>query len=224
MKIKMFPLTVLLLSLSWHSRGQTASVDTLVQTLFFSLKNKDEKAYMKIFPSYQETRNMFRKSVEKMKDNATAAPAGINMDSVLDAEFSKFTEETYKTEIQEALKKSFQSVLKQGEEKGLNWNRIELASYRLDTIKETDMNLSSVKGILNIKDSAREYEVFFTDVLFFEDEQKWYGASLNKIVRKGEQMENEDTSDSSVPDEKTETKQPPAPPAKSKKPPQKPKR
>lgn len=220
----MFPLTVLLLSLSWHSRGQTASVDTLVQTLFFSLKNKDEKAYMKIFPSYQQTRNMFRKSVEKMKDNATAAPAGINMDSVLDAEFSKFTEETYKTEIQEALKKSFQSVLKQGEEKGLNWNRIELASYRLDTIKETDMNLSSVKGVLNIKDSAREYEVFFTDVLFFEDEQKWYGASLNKIVRKGEQMENEDTSDSSVPDEKTETKQPPAPPAKSKKPPQKPKR
>ena len=172
MKIKMFPLTVLLLSLSWHSRGQTASVDTLVQTLFFSLKNKDEKAYMKIFPSYQETRNMFRKSVEKMKDNATAAPAGINMDSVLDAEFSKFTEETYKTEIQEALKKSFQSVLKQGEEKGLNWNRIELASYRLDTIKETDMNLSSVKGILNIKDSAREYEVFFTDVFFFVEVQK----------------------------------------------------
>lgn len=219
MNVRILPVVVLF-SFSVPAISQSSSVDTVVQALFLSLKHKDEKAYMNIFPSYTLTKNMFRKSVDKMKGKMDIPDTNFNMDSLLDVEFGKFTEEAYKTEIQGNLKKSFQSVLKQGEERGLNWSRSQLSGYNLDTLTEPGTGTKAVKGTLALADSAQEYELFFTDMLFFDEEGKWYGASLNNITRKGEHAENADADGLPPVDEPAPQK--PAP-AKTKKPAGKPK-
>ena len=215
-----FPGALLLLLIPATSAAQTASVDSLVHKLFLSLKNKDEKSYIDLFPSYTLTKNMFRKSVEKMKGNIAIPDAKINMDSLMDAELDKFTEDTYKADIQGNLRKSFQSIIKEGEYKGIKWSRSQLASYTLDTINEPDIDVTSVKGMLNLTDSANEYELYFTDILFFEEDKKWYGASLNKLVRKGDGAENDVRDDEIVVDTTVNDKapkKPGVPPAPAKK-------
>lgn len=217
-KTRFFIALCFLLFSSVKVQAQIKDKDTLVQRIFTAVRNNDEQAYLKLFPSFNQLQAIFNHMLDNMKDSS--------MQKVLRQQFQQLKEEEYNRKLMEELKISFQQLMQKGREKGINW--VDL-TYVGSSTKEEDVDElvgRQFSGIIQLKDARQEYDLHFSDVIWSEPAKAWFGAMLNGITLKGEPLKSpleefrEVDSALMVTDSIliTEEVQPPPPPPPAKKP------
>jgi hypothetical protein len=185
--------------------AQEKSADTMVHKVYRALKSKNETAFISLFPNYEQMKRFLRQSVEaELKQTKDPSAAKMSVDSLMEMMMGQMTEEAFNTQMKNEFAHSFHSILEAGEAKGINWNNTVLTHYTLDSLVEE--SFPSMKGVMDLKDGEKEYQLAFNQIVWLDKEGGWFGISLRNIVHKGESLE--DAADEELPP-------PPPPPAKN---------
>src|SRR5215213_5229767 len=114
-KIKVFAVLVFLF-FSIASHAQVENRDTLIQRIYLSLKNNDEKAFMKLFPSYEQIKLIVNDMIVNIKDSATKA--------MMSKAFLQINETMYAEKISKDMAVRFRETIQKGKDKNINWSEI----------------------------------------------------------------------------------------------------
>jgi hypothetical protein len=156
--------------------AQVKSVDSVVSRAFNSIKNEDEQAYLKLFPTFAQLKTLLNDIVKSVPDSAQKM--------TLAQAFSKIDEETFNSELKTKTGKSFREFISDGKMKGIVWSRTRLDSFTTTEEKESAIDLKKVSGKLFFSDQDKEYVIRFSDIIWFKDEQGWFGFEMNKVQKK----------------------------------------
>lgn len=191
--------------------AQVKNADTMIHKLFISLKNKDEKAFITLYPNGQQMASLMRgmmetmfKSEEMQKMMAMDEKSkNMNIDSLISAQISQVTKPEAQAEMQKSFGKSFQDIIEKGEKKGVAWSGAQLVSYTLDSSdqaggdQEAKMfagaGIKNLKGVIDFKAGGADYQMNFDKVLYIPSEGGWFGGEFKQVIKKGESfvVENE---------------------------------
>src|SRR4051812_48391273 len=103
--------------------AQLKSRDTLVQRTFAALKNHDQEAFLGLFPSFAQVKEMLHNIAMSMADTA-------QRNEVL-SQFAKLTEEDFRSKLKENFANTYRQLLKQTGKPGNGWSsaRFDSASF-----------------------------------------------------------------------------------------------
>ncbi|HEX8314032.1 MAG TPA: hypothetical protein VF609_03520 [Flavisolibacter sp.] len=201
--------------------AQIKSADSIINKLFTSLRNKDEKAFITLYPNGQQMASLMRgmmetmfKSEEMQKMMAMDEKSkNMNIDSLINAQISQVTKPEAQAEMQKSFGKSFQDIIEKGEKKGVNWSGAQLVSYTLDSSaqagddQEAKMfagaGIKNLKGVIDFKASGTDYQMNFDKVLYIPSEGGWFGGEFKQVIKKGESFALEQSADAAATDSAT---------------------
>jgi len=163
--------------------AQFKTVDSLVHSAFNSIRNVDEQAYLKMFPTFPQLKTFFNGLVNSVSDSTQKA--------AMAKAFSMIDEETYNSEIKSKMVKSFQEFISNGRLKGIDWTRARLDSFTTSE-DEHDIDFKTLHGKLYFTEQGNEYVVPFSDIIWMKEEQGWFGFEMKRILKKGEDLLNDD--------------------------------
>lgn len=218
MKItKPFVFLFALLAASQLLHAQVQTADSLVRKIFNSLKAKDEKAFVSLYPNGQQFGRFMRTVMEgamkseQMKEimSLDEKTKNLNLDSLIDAQVAMFMMPEMVNKMQADFAKTFQRIIEKGEQKGVNWSQAELKSFTLDSSAvEGDENmplqlagLKEAKGVIDFSVGDSAYQLAFNKMMFIQSEGGWFGAEFPQLARKGESL----APDPSAEDDEEET-------------------
>lgn len=228
-----------------HAQVKTA--DSLVHRIFASLKAKDEKAFVALYPNGQQFGRFMRTIMEgAMKSEQMKEVMGmdektknLNIDSLIDTQVAMFMMPEMVNKMQADFVKTFQRTIEKGEQKGVNWSQAQLTGFTLDTSAvKGDENmpfelagLKEAKGVIDFTVGDSAYQLAFGKMMYIQSEGGWFGAEFPQLARKGESLapdptgKDEDEEETTVMMEEAPAKKPAATKAKAgaKKPAAKPK-
>ena len=200
-------LIALLLTIK-NADAQVTNVDTMVHKIFAVLKAKDAEGFVALYPNKDQmlklTRKMMTGLANEIKNakaaNPSSEPNSMNLDSIILAELQKKATPEEMGKMNKKLEKDFAKTIEQGEEKGVNWNAIQLINYTIDTVSMNDESMrkmfgegyKGMKGVLHFKSADSAYQLSFDQVMFIPEEGGWYGVSFKKLAREGEPVEEEE--------------------------------
>lgn len=203
-----FVFTVCLFAAS--ANAQVKNADSIIHQLFTSLKNKDEKAFVTLYPNGQQMAGLMRGMMESMfkspemqqmmamDENAK----NLNVDSLIDAQLAQVTKPEAQAEMQKGFAKSFQEIVEKGEKKGVNWSQAQLVSVTLDSTAEIDSEemkmfagagVKNMKGVVDFTAGGTAYQMNFDKVLYIPSEGGWFGGEFQQVIKKGESFTAENT-------------------------------
>jgi hypothetical protein len=187
------------------SQAQVIHPDTMVHKIFVALKNRDEKAFVALYPNKEQMLKLFSRimsglTVELAKMDTT------NKQDVSPEELNKLMLEKMKEkmsgeEIDKEYRKvarNFNQLIEQGQQKGIEWKKIVLSRYTYDTARLKDDaaikffgsdEVKSMKGVIYFKSGADAYQVSFKEIMFLPDEGGWYGGELHSLKKQESQTE-----------------------------------
>jgi hypothetical protein len=183
-------------------KAQVSNQDIIIHKLFATLKAKDEKAFVALYPNPTQLGKVVRVMMEQvlkseqmqMMMSADEKSKNLNIDSLINTEVAKVNKPEAVTEMEKRFGKSFQKTIEAGQNKGVNWNEAKLISYTTDTVAganpEMEMfkasGIKNLKGIIdfNVGDSA--YQMSFDKIIYIPAEDGWFGGEFGQIIRKGE--------------------------------------
>jgi len=181
--------------------AQVSSPDTMVHRIFASLKAKDQKAFVSLYPNARQFGAFIRGMMETMlktpemkkmmeKDEKSK---NMNVDSLIDAQVSAASEPMAFAKMQSEFGNIFQKIIEKGESKGVKWNEATLTGYTLDSTTTEEGNpfqpsMKTLKGVIsfNVGDSA--YQLAYDKIFFLPAENGWFGAEFKQLARKGESL------------------------------------
>jgi hypothetical protein len=185
-----------------HAQVQTA--DSLVHKIFNSLKAKDEKAFVSLYPNGQQFGRFMRTVMEgamkseQMKEimSLDEKTKNLNLDSLIDAQVAMFMKPEMVNKMQDDFAKTFQRIIEKGEQKGVNWSQAQLKSFTLDSSAvEGDENmplqlagLKEAKGVIDFTVGDSAYQLAYSKMMFIQSEGGWFGAEFPQLARKGESL------------------------------------
>jgi hypothetical protein len=166
-----------------RAHAQEKDPNQLVQKLWTAVKNSDEQAYLKLFPNYEQMRALFKSIYEQVKDSAIKAS--------IEKEFIAMTEEQFKEKILPSFTEEFSRFLVNARQRGIDLNALHFVNMEYDTInrRELGFNYHTLKGTIYLKNDTADYELSFSESIWSEADQGWYGAMLGRIKKKGEKEE-----------------------------------
>jgi hypothetical protein len=170
--------------------AQEKSADTMLHKIFRALQTKDEAAFLSLFPDYKQMNRFLKESMVQQLHRSIGpdSTSKINVDSLLESSMEKMTEETFKSEMHKEFTASFYAILKEGEDKGLTWNKAVLVDYNLFYVSDEE-GFPAYDGILHLKEGGKEYKVAFDQVIDMEKEGGFFGVNLKKIVKGNESLD-----------------------------------
>jgi hypothetical protein len=177
-KVAVFLLVLFFTSFSIHAQ----ELDNHMKKVVRSLKQKDEKAYLQLFPTYEQMVDFLKQVLEQTSD-----ASDITKDSLMQVTMKGFTKEKYENDIEGKLAVAFRNFLEEGETKGLNWTDIEFAGYTADTSDiEKVEGMQSATGKIFVKFNDKDYTITYSDVIWMNNQQAWFGILLNGVLKPGE--------------------------------------
>lgn len=204
-------LLIAVLTAATGVRAQVQNADTMINRLFATLKAKDEKAYVALYPNSQQLGRFMKKIMQTQRNVMTAlqqtdssqgkGQSPVNMDSLLrsvdsmmTAQLAEMTKPENYAAMEKKFAKSFAPVLQQGEAKGVNWAAATLTGYRLDSTVQTDSaavkmlgaDFKSLKGVLDFTSGGKAYQLSVDNVVYLPEEGGWFGGDFGEVIRKGE--------------------------------------
>ncbi|MDQ3279686.1 MAG: hypothetical protein M3Q06_15275 [Bacteroidota bacterium] len=209
-----------------HAQVKTA--DSLVQRIFASLKAKDEKAFVGLYPNGQQFSRFMRTVMEgamksdQMKEMMSMdTTKKINIDSLIDAQVAMFAQPQMVQQMQTEFAKTFQQVIEKGEKKGVNWNQARLTGFTIDSssVKGDESmpfdlaGLKEAKGVIDFTVGDSAYQLAFGKMMYIQSEGGWFGAEFPQLARKGESLAPDPAAEEEGAEparEKTSTKKPAA--------------
>jgi hypothetical protein len=220
------------------AKAQVSNADTMIHKLFTTLKAKDEKAYVALYPNATQFGTMMRVMMERMLNSEQMKQMmamdekskNINIDSLINTEVSKLNNPLIFGEMQKDFAKDFQKIIEKGEKKGVNWSEAKLESYTIDSsaLDDEDMKMfqgsgiKNMKGIMNFTVGDSAYQMSFTKIVYLPTEGGWFGGEFPQVVRKGESLsslneghenlnqriDNAQSGEGALPSEKSKIKSP----------------
>ena len=208
--------------------AQVSSADMMIQKLFTTLKNKDEKSFVALSPNAKQMGGLVRSIMETMfkspeMKNMMAMDEkskNMNIDSLIDAQVSQVTKPETQAEMEKSYAKNFNETIEKGEKKGVNWSQSKFVSVQMDStadIGDEEMKMfagagiKNLKGVIDFNSAGTDYQMNFDKVLFIPTEGGWFGGEFKQVIKKGESFAAE-TPDKDVEADTitTETKKPAA--------------
>lgn len=205
MKItKRLVLCFALIAASQLLHAQVRTADSLVHKIFASLKAKDEKAFVALYPDGQQFSRFMRSVMEsamksdQMKEMLSMdTTKKINVDSLIDAQVAMFSQPQMVQQMQAEFAKTFQQVIDKGEKKGVNWSQARLTGFTIDSssVKSDESmpfelaGLKEAKGVIDFMVGDSAYQLAFSKMMYIQNEGGWFGAEFPQLARKGESLE-----------------------------------
>jgi hypothetical protein len=191
------------------AEAQVSNADTMINKLFTALKNKDENAFVALYPNGKQMTTMMRGMMEQMFKSEEMQKMmsmdekskNMNIDSLINAQLSQLSKPETQAEMQKSFGKSFQEIVEKGEKKGINWSEAQLVSYTLDSSAKADdaemkmfagSGIKNLQGVIDFKAGATDYQMNFEKVLFIPSEGGWFGGEFKQVIKKGESFAQED--------------------------------
>lgn len=164
---------VTICTLAAHS--QTTSKDEMVKKIFTTFKNKDEKAFVHLFPDAATMKSFFFGMAEK--DTSIRAEEK--------EEMKTFMNSMTDSSLQVEYLKDFNRFLRKGEKHGVEWSRADLVSYTADSAisNDDDLKVPMLKGKIYFNVDKKEFFLAFSEVIWLE-QKGWYGVNIEKIDEK----------------------------------------
>lgn len=184
---------------SQTSFAQVQSPDTMVHSIFATLKAKDEAAFVKLYPNSAQFSRFMRtlmeqafKSEQMQQIMALDEKAkNLNVDSLINAQAAAFSDPKEIEKLAAAFGGEFQKIIKKGESKGVKWSEAKLTSYTIDTAsRATDDPLKpkEMRGIIDFTVGDSAYQLAYEKVMYIPGEGGWFGAEFSQLARKGESL------------------------------------
>lgn len=204
----LFPLSLFASAAS----AQVSSPDSMIHHLFNSIKNKDEKAFVTLYPNTQQMNKLVRgmmetmfKSEEMQKMMAMDEKAkNMNIDSLIDVQLAQMNKPETQAEMQKSYGESFRSIIDKGEKKGVNWSQAQLVSFTIDTTANTGdeemrmfagSGIKAMKGVIDFRAGGTDYQMNYDKVLYIPSERGWFGGEFKQVIKKGESFAQEGSDD-----------------------------
>lgn len=185
-------------------RAQVSQPDAMVQKIFATLQNKDEKAFVALYPNAAQFTKLMRSMMEQMlntpevKQAMAADPTAknLNVDSLINAEVSKISDPESFAQMQKKFSSSFQQIIEKGEKKGVNWSNAQLTNFTIDTTAALDGELAALKptgikamsGVIEFRSNNTDYHMSFDKVMYLPEEGGWFGGEFPQLARKNESL------------------------------------
>jgi hypothetical protein len=168
---------VILMLASLPAKSQEKDLNILLQKAFASLKEDNQDAFIKLFPSYEEMKDLILQTSAKITDSS--------LKQVFTNEYNGFTPQKYSGNFIPGQKNSFNTFLKEIKEKGIDTTRLE---YIRDIVEAPKVDgakgYKKANGIIVLKNDKEEFELSFSEVVWSEKAQGWFGINLGTIKRK----------------------------------------
>ena len=209
------------------TQAQITSPDTLVHRIFTALKNKDEKAFVALYPNQEQMTKMMSKimaglitEIAKMDTTNKKKLIGGDFNEMMLEELKKKTKPEQMEKEFGRFAKNFRDIIEKGEQRGIDWNRITLLRYSYDSITMKDETavklfgtdgMKTMEGKLYFTSADSVYQVSFHETLYLPEERGWYGAELHQLKKENETLAD-DTEIKEVMMESIEEDVPPPPP------------
>lgn len=238
-------LFIVLFALAPSLQAQVRSADTMVQKIFATLKAKDQKAFVALYPNAQQFSRFIRNIMEQTlkSDEMKQLMAmdekskGMNLDSLVDAQVAAVSSAEGFQKMESEFGKAFQKIIEKGESKGVKWNEAILTGFTIDSTQALaegspiqPKGLKEAKGVIDFSVGDSAYQLAYSKMMFIESEGGWFGADFPQLARKGESLapdatpgeDDEDTGimteEGTKPEAKKATKAPAKKPAAKAKP------
>lgn len=186
------------------AKAQDSNVESLVQKFFASLKAKDEKAFVALYPNATQFSNLMRTMMqqvlgsEQMQQMMAMDPKtkDMNIDSLINAEVGKMSNPEAFAEMQKSFAENFQKTIVKGEKKGVNWSDATYTGVAIDSNTHMpgqmealkDAGFKAVQGVIDFRSAGTDYQMSFDKIIFIPSEG-WYGGEFPQIAKKGESLQ-----------------------------------
>lgn len=202
---------------SFCATAQVKTADGMIQQLFASLKNKDEKAFTSLYPNGQQMASLMRRMMETMFKSEQMQQMmamdekskNMNLDSLIEAQISQLAKPEAMAEMQKSFAKNFQEIIEKGEKKGVNWNSAQLTSYTVDSAMQSDdeemkmlagAGIKNLSGVIDFRSGGTDYQMNYDKVLYIPSEGGWFGGEFKQVIKKGESFALEEDGPSGLVD------------------------
>lgn len=228
--MKRYSCVLLFLLLSaYHMQAQESKPDSLIRKIFATLQAKDEKAFLALCPNSTQLVCIMKKLADGViEDIKSGLPKDLSRSSMasLDKSLESVRSSLKKTYSPKAIQKlrnsfgeKFRSIIRDGEKWGVDWNATIFTKYILDSTKDDFLygqnlfkssSYQSMSGKFCFKDKDSTSQVLFSNLLYSEEEKKWYAGMLEATAPPGMEIR-------SVVMKSVQVDLPPPPPPKLKK-------
>jgi hypothetical protein len=177
-------LLIILATIQIAGHSQASDKDEMIKKIFSAFKNKDEKAYIKLFPDVATIKDFF---ITLSKSDTTG-----EMDQMIKASIDEMTDSS----LQASLARDFRKYIKVSEQKGVAWNHAVFTSHNAVSLTENQdgITASKLKGKLYFTSDNKEYFIKFDDIIWFES-KGWYGVEIKRIDEKSKENMPDDMED-----------------------------
>jgi|GEM_PF-5043346 len=192
--------------------AQVSNADSMIHRLFSSLKNKDEKSFVTLYPNTQQMNKLVRgmmetmfKSEEMQKMMAMDEKAkNMNIDSLIEVQMAQMNKPETQAQMQKSYGETFRSIIEKGEKKGVNWSQAQLVSYTIDSAANANdeemrmfagSGIKAIKGVIDFRAGGTDYQMNYDKVLYIPSENGWFGGEFKQVIKKGESFALEGTDD-----------------------------
>lgn len=193
---------------AYTMQAQVINPDELIHKIFATLQAKDEKAFLALCPDSMQL-------VQIMKRLADGVIADIKADVSQDlsrssmASFDKSLNSVRSSlqriyspkeiqRIKQSFTDDFRSIIKDGEMRGIDWATTTFINYTLDSTENgrslygqslpKHSDLQSMRGKIYFKDRDSTCQLWFSDLLFISEENRWYAGTLIWLILSGDHV------------------------------------
>lgn len=193
------------------AQAQVSNPDTMIHKLFATLKAKDEKTFVALYPNGPQFAKMMRVMMEGVLNSEQMKQMmamdekskNLNIDSLINAEVGKASKPEAFEEVRKSFGKKFQEAIEKGEKKGVNWRAAKLVSYTTDTTGEANpememfrsSGMKNLKGVIDFTAGDSAYQMSFDKLIYIPAEGGWFGGEFTQVVHKGESFTQNQSAD-----------------------------
>jgi hypothetical protein len=170
----------LLASVSFSSAAQETQIDGMLVKILDALKNKDEEAFLRLFPTRQQFITMIRLAFPEDANDLSDSVLGVKLGP---------DEAGFQKAMRPRFSGSFKRLIKMAEEKNIDLSTIQYDSH-IYQIKKEEGNVKIASGIINLSTGGKNYELKYSDMVWLPKDSAWFGVDLKGIILKGEKWDN----------------------------------
>jgi hypothetical protein len=209
--------------------AQESDADTIINKIFSILKAKDENAFIALHPSKEESIKLALQSLEKQRNILTdfaKTDSALNGGKFSTPDFDTFLKEAKKDllkssafeEMEKRMRKCFATFIKEGEEKGVTWDKTHLINSEIDTLSADSIKkyfgsdeFKMINGIIHFACGDESFKLNFDKVVRL-GEYGWCSIYLKHVVNESEGFPADGSVVTEVILENIEEEEPPPPP------------
>jgi len=152
--------------------AQVKDKDAMVKKIFTVLRQKDKEGFVGLFPDAATCKKFMLKVLGDLDKEE------------LDELINSMTDSSLQSDFRE----TFSKIIKQGEERGIDWSQTKLISFLADSTLERESKMPKLNGKIYFNSGQKEYFMIYDEVIWFEG-LGWYGVDIGRIDEKSKENE-----------------------------------